>query len=86
MAVSVARPDVLVSTLLLAGPVARRRRGGLPSSEPVTDARQNPQKGGAWVQRSLSEPRLLLAFAIGALIGFIRGCSSSYGPRAPPRS
>jgi uncharacterized oligopeptide transporter (OPT) family protein len=55
--------------LLLTGLVPRRRRSAATHSEPVEDAKQNPQKGSSWIQRSLSEPRLLLAFAIGALIG-----------------
>jgi len=56
------------AALLLTGVVPQRRPGARPAADPAKKA-NDQQKGNGRLQRSLSEPRLLLAFAIGALIG-----------------
>lgn len=58
---------VIIAVLVATGPsLLRRRRHRAGSAEaPV----KGKDKGTSWAQRALSEPRPLLAFAIGALIG-----------------
>ena len=54
--------------LIFAGvlPLHRRARASTANKEP--EARKK-EKGDNWAQRALREPRLLIAFAIGALVG-----------------
>lgn len=59
---------LIIAVLLVTGlPLLRRRRRAATAAAPTkTKAKA---KGNGWAQRALSEPRPLLAFAIGALIG-----------------
>jgi hypothetical protein len=54
------------AALVLTGRIPSRRRASRGSADP---AKPRKGKGGGWAQRALREPRLLLAFGIGALVG-----------------
>jgi hypothetical protein len=56
------------AALLMTGVLPRRRPAAHPRKDPAGKAEDQP-KGNGWAQRALREPRLLLAFAIGLLIG-----------------
>jgi uncharacterized membrane protein YedE/YeeE len=56
------------AALFMTGLVPGRSRGGRAAPDSARKEKGS-QKGPDWVQRSLSEPRILLAFSIGALIG-----------------
>jgi ABC-type Na+ efflux pump permease subunit len=56
------------AALLLTGLVPPRRRRAQAAADPA-EIVKDKHKGDGWAQRALSEPRLLLAFGIGALIG-----------------
>ncbi len=57
---------LIIAVLLVTGlPLLRRRRRAATAAAPT----RTKAKGNGWAQRALSEPRPLLAFAIGALIG-----------------
>ena len=67
--------DLAIGLILLAfavlvqtGLIPRHRRGTRTTSDPGA-AVKDQQKGNGRVQRALSEPRLLLAFGIGAVVG-----------------
>jgi hypothetical protein len=56
--------------LILTGVLPKRRKARVPAARNEPDARkQKKEKGDNWAQRALREPRLGLAFAIGALVG-----------------
>jgi Sap, sulfolipid-1-addressing protein len=59
---------LVTAVLVLTGLLPRRIRPARKAAEPVKKPK-GESKGSAWVQRSLGEPRLLLAFGIGVLIG-----------------
>lgn len=67
--------DLAIGLLLLAGAalvitgLVPRRHRGAHSAEAAAKKTKDPSKGGGWAQRALSEPRLLVAFSIGALLG-----------------
>jgi len=54
------------AVLVLTGLIPPRRRGSRETADP---AKPKKDKGDSWAQRALREPRLLLAFGIGALVG-----------------
>lgn len=61
---------LIIAVLLVTGlPLLRRRRRAATAAAPTKTKTKAKAKGNGWAQRALSEPRPLLAFAIGALIG-----------------
>jgi hypothetical protein len=54
------------AALVLLGLIPPRRRASRGTADPAT---QRKGTGGSWAQRALHEPRPLLAFGIGALVG-----------------
>jgi hypothetical protein len=62
---------LVLGALLLTGNVPRRRRA---NASPAGAERKNGKsKGNGWAQRILREPRPMLAFAVGALVGLPGG-------------
>jgi len=58
---------LVLGALLVTGRLPRRRRSGAEGSPKVQESKK--EKGSGWAQRALAEPRPLLAFAIGVLVG-----------------
>jgi hypothetical protein len=57
-----------IAALLLAGLVPRHRRGAKATADAAKRA-EDKKTGSDWAKRALSEPRIVLAFGIGALMG-----------------